>query len=163
MAEEVDTGRPPERPLPDLQEQPAGAGDAADHGEVVPRERGVENRRLATRRVRADDRRQLVEAGLVYPDDGAPFLLGFAKSAGRRSSCHSLMAASSRWVARRIGFCTLQPICRSTRLTWAGWYWTPNSCRIRLATRLVVHTSPRKPDASAPLASSVGSCSRWAT
>ena len=78
MAEELDARRTAKRSLPHLHQEPPGAGDAADHGEVVPRQGGVQDRRLAARGVGAHDGRQLVEAGLIYPDDGASLFPGFA-------------------------------------------------------------------------------------
>jgi hypothetical protein len=78
---------------------------------------------------------------------GHPF---FFLTAGQRLLSQSSMASSSRCRARRIGFCWLQPQARRIRLTWAGWYCTPNSALMTQATRSQVHTSPRKPTTSAP-------------
>jgi hypothetical protein len=45
---------------------------------VVARERGTQHRRLAARRIRPGHKRQQVERGLVYEEDGALFGPGFA-------------------------------------------------------------------------------------
>src|SRR5947207_15016304 len=122
--------------------------------------RHTQERGLPARVVRADRGRQQVAAGIVDPEDQPALFLGTLFRVGQRSAYQAAMAASSRWVARRIGRCTLQPTARSSRLTWAGWYRTPNSCSMTVATRAVVQTSPAKPYASAPRASSSGSRAR---
>ena len=104
----------------DLQEQPPVRRDAADDRQMIPRQGQVQDGRLATRRIGSDHTRQEIEGRLVYPDLGPPFGLGFFLIAGQRCSPQAAMAASSRWVARRIGFCTLQPTWRRRRLTCAG-------------------------------------------
>jgi hypothetical protein len=70
------------------------------------------------------------------------------------------MTPVSRWVARRMGFCRLQPQARKMRPTWEGWYETPSSRRITSATRPRVQMSPRNPKDSAPRLSSSGICAR---
>src|SRR5438067_12634220 len=103
------------------EEQVAVRADAADDREVVAAERHPQDRGLPARGVGADGPGQQVEAGLVEPEDHPPFFISPFLSAGQRSAYQAAMAASSRWVARRIGFWTLQPTARSRRLTWAGW------------------------------------------
>jgi hypothetical protein len=103
-----------------LLQQPAVVRQAPDDRQMVARERDAQDRRLAPWRVGAHRGGQQVEGRLVYPDDGSAFCDGFFLSAGRRCAAQSVMAASSRWAARVIGFCTDQPIRRSRRLTWAG-------------------------------------------
>jgi hypothetical protein len=63
------------------------------------------------------DTGQRLEARFVYKEDGLP--LGFRPFwlAGQVRSCHWTIAASSRWRARRIGFCGLHCICCRMRLT----------------------------------------------
>jgi hypothetical protein len=95
-------------------------------------------------------------AGLVDPEDHPPFVLGPFLSAGQRSARQAAMAASSRWVARRIGRYTLRPTALSGRLACAEWYRTPDSRSSTAATRAVVHPSPAKPYAPAPRASTAG-------
>ena len=56
------------------------------------------------RLVAADHRRQQVKAGLVYPDAGLTLALRPLLSAGQRLWYQAAMAASSRWVARTMGF-----------------------------------------------------------
>ena len=121
MLEKADDLGAPESPLAHLQEDPPVVGEAAQHGQMIARAGHAQDRRLAPRRVGAHEPRQQVEGGLVYPDDRAPLALGFACRAGQRSANQAVIACSSRWVARRIGFWTLQPISRRSRLIWAGW------------------------------------------
>ena len=92
-------------------------GDAADGRQVVSGEWGSQNRGLALGSVGPHDRGQGIEAALVYPDDSSTFFLGPLFTSGHRSVYHCLMASSSRWVARRVGFWTLQPISFRSRLT----------------------------------------------
>src|SRR5215212_2946141 len=153
MLQKLDDLGAPKRALADLEQEPPLVGQAADDREMIAGTGHPEDRRLPPRGVGAHQARQQIEAGLVYPDNRTPLALGFAKRAGQRSVHHWVMAVSLRWVARRIGFCTLQPISRRSRLICAGWYRTPNSCLIREATRLVVHTSPKNPCAAAPCSS----------
>jgi len=104
MLQELDDLGAPERALADLEEEPSIVGETADDGEMLAGTRHPEDRCLAPRGIGPHQARQQIEARLVYPDDGTPLALGFAKSAGQRSRHHSRMAASLRWVARRIGF-----------------------------------------------------------
>ena len=90
----------------------------------------------------------------------ATFALTAFLIAGHLCSRQCAIAASSRSVARRLGFWTLQPIARSKRPTWSGWYATPKTRLISVATRLRVQISPRKPQACAPLLSKAGSRAR---
>src|SRR3972149_5387464 len=102
-------------------QQGARARDAADDRQVIPRQPHAQDGGLPTGRISANHGGQEIEARLVYPDDGSAFFLGPLFIAGHRSVYHAAMAASSRWVARRIGFWTLQAIARRRRLTCAGW------------------------------------------
>ena len=96
----------------DQQQQPAVRGEAADGRQVVVGQRYPQEWGLAARGVGADRSRQQVEAGLVYPDDGPPFPLGFFLRTGQRSVSQRSIAASSLWLARRTGFWALQPAAR---------------------------------------------------
>jgi hypothetical protein len=64
----------------------------------------VQHRRLAPGRPGADHCWQRIEGRLIDPDNRAALLLGFALSAGHRLVLQRSIAASSRCVARRIGF-----------------------------------------------------------
>ena len=55
------------------------------------------------------------------------------------------MAASSRWMARVMGTCGVQPSPLRMRDTWLVLYETPNSSLSTWATRPQVQTSPRNP------------------
>jgi hypothetical protein len=102
------------------QQQLPDWGDRADGGYVVTGERHAQHRRLAPGRIGPDGGGQEVEAGLIYPDEGAAFGRRPLFRVGQRSPYQWAMAASSRWVARTIGCCTLQPMRARSRLTWAG-------------------------------------------
>ena len=83
-----------------LEQQLAVRGDAADDREVIAGEAHAQDRRLAAGGVGPHAAGQQIEAGFVYPDDGAPFGGRPFLSAGQRSAYQRAMAASSRWVAR---------------------------------------------------------------
>lgn len=59
-----------------VQEEVPVRRDGAYDGDVVPRERDAQERRLPARGVRPYDTRQQVEAGFINPDDGPSLLLG---------------------------------------------------------------------------------------
>lgn len=90
-------------------EQPPVGGHSANGRQMVARQGDGEHRCLAARRISADHTRQQIEGGLVYPDERTLLALGFFLSAGQRSVCHWAIAASSRWLARRVGFWRVQP------------------------------------------------------
>src|ERR671918_723855 len=140
--------------------QPAMGGDATDYRQMVSAEGYPEHRGLAPGGIGLDYQGQQVAAGLVYKDDGPAFVSGLFFRTGQRSSCQRRMAASSRWLARFRGFWRLQLYCLRMRPTWEGWYWTPKWRRIIWATLGWVQTSPRKPKAGGPWASSSSSWSR---
>ena len=91
------------RPLLRLHEQAPRGRDPADGREVVVGERHSQDRRLPLWRPSPHRHGQEVEARLVYPDDGSPFLGGFFPRAGQRSCHQAWMAASSRCAARAWG------------------------------------------------------------
>jgi hypothetical protein len=93
-------------------QQAALGGDPADDRQMVATEGQAEDRRLPARGVGPDGAREEVEARFVNPDDGSPLLVSPFFRAGQRSARHSSIAASLRWVARVIGFCTLHPAAR---------------------------------------------------
>ena len=112
VLEEADDVRALVGVLLHVHQQPAVRGDAADDGQVVAAQGEAEDRRLAARGVGPDGAGEEVEAGLVDPDDGPPFLVGPFLRAGQRSVRQASIAASSRWLARWTGFWTLQPAAR---------------------------------------------------
>jgi hypothetical protein len=144
-----------DRPRLHRQEQPAVPGDALI-AETWSRSAAPAARASACGRIDPDNRRQQVDAGLVAPGDGALAGAGFASSAGHRSARQARIGTSSRRVVRRTGFYGVQPIARSSRLTRAEWYRAPKTRSITAATRWVVQTSPRKPNAAAPKARKKG-------
>jgi hypothetical protein len=91
--------------------------DGTDRREMVTGIPFPQNRGLAHRRIRADDTGQRIESGLVYEEDR--LVLGFRPllRVSQVSSRQWVMAASSRWRARRAGFCGLQRIVRHKRPT----------------------------------------------
>src|SRR5262249_57496292 len=125
--------------------------DRTDGRQVIITEWRVQDRRLPTRRVCAHDRGQQIKTSLIYPDECASFSLGFFLIAGHFCSRQAAIACSLRWVARSIGFCTLQPTSRSRRPTWSGWYATPNSCLITAPTPPPARIPPPTPQPSPPL------------
>ncbi len=131
---------------------------------MVTGERHLQARGLSTGRPRPHGQGQPLEARVISPDAGAPFRGRFLSSAGHRCCPPAASARSSRGVARATGrwtLCwTLGGRAWSQRLTWAGWYGTPNVRRITAATRLPVPTWPRKPYAWGSRASRTGSWAR---
>src|SRR5215207_3380560 len=121
MLEEADRVRPLECSILLHHQQLSLQGDAAHRREMIARELFAKDGRLPDRSVGAYHRWQLVEAGLVHEHDRAPFLQGPFLSTGQRSCFQRLMAFSSRWFARRAGFCKESPNALSTRLTCAEW------------------------------------------
>src|SRR3712207_70016 len=95
--------------------------DGADGREMLAGPPLLEHRRVAHRRVGADHTGQGVESRLI--DEEEALLVSFRPllRAGHVSWRQRAMAASSRWRARRAGFCRLQRIALSKRPTWLGW------------------------------------------
>jgi hypothetical protein len=77
--------------------------------------------RVPYRGIGMDDTGQKIEPGLVYEENRVLLGLGPLLRAGQVSSRQRAMAASSRWRARRAGFCGFQPIALSSQPTWTGW------------------------------------------
>jgi len=107
-------------PLLTLGEHLSTHRDAADRRDVLVAQRDTQNRRLANRSVGAHHAGQEREARLIYPDNGSPVGCRPFFSAGQRCAYQAAIFASSRWVARRIGFCGLQRSAFRRRLTCAG-------------------------------------------
>src|SRR5215207_2293479 len=93
----------------------------ADHRKMVVAEGFLEPGRLTYWGIPRRERRQQVKAALVHKYCGGSRLQGPFFSSGHRSSFQCLMASSSRWSARRVGFCRLKLKALSRRLTCAGW------------------------------------------
>jgi hypothetical protein len=94
--------------------------DGANGREVIPRPPFPENGRLSYRGIGAGDTGQGVEPGFINEEDRLPLGLRPLLSAGHVSSRQRVMAASSRWRARRAGFCGLQRMASHKRPTWRG-------------------------------------------
>ncbi len=120
MLQKANHIRAAESPLLHHHQQGAIYGDATDGCYVVPGERHSEDRALSPRSIGAYLTGQQVEARFVYPDNGPSLFFRPLFSSGQRSVYQTAMAASSLWVARRTGFCMLQPISFRSRQTWAG-------------------------------------------
>ena len=91
--------------------------DCTDRGEVIAGPPVPQNGRVPDGGVGPGDTRQGVKARLIYKEDA--LLLGLCPllRAGQVSSRHWAIATSSRWRARRAGFCGLQRIALSKRPT----------------------------------------------
>src|SRR5262245_51572958 len=110
--------------------------------QMIARLKDLEDRRLATRRIRSYQTWQQVESSLINTNDETPFAASFFFRAGQTSLRHRVMAASSRCVARSSGRCGVQSMDFYIRETWALWYVTLNSHSMTLATRSQVQTPP---------------------
>jgi len=136
-----------------FQEQFPLGGDPGNGRQMIAQQVFFQDRRQTPRCIAAHHHGQQVEPGFVYEDDDSPFFAGLFLSSGQRS-CHQRSISSGlRCLACTNGFWGVQPNSLRMRLTWAGWYRTPSSPWISLATRGFVHTAPRNPKASAPFAS----------
>ncbi len=120
MAEEAHHILPPQRVLPEVQQECPVGGDATNGREMIVGERDTQDGRVTARCIGANAARQEVEARFIYPDDSPSVSLGPLLSAGQRSSYQAWMAASLRWIARSIGCWGLQSMARRRRLTCAG-------------------------------------------
>jgi hypothetical protein len=125
-------------------------GERAGQRHPLPVERAPQDWRSASGRPGPSDDREEREARLVLEDDRGLLACGVLLTSDQVSLTQRSIAPSFRSKARRAGFCRLQPICRSSRWTCPGWYSTPVSIAITLATRSSVQSSVGKPFASAP-------------
>ena len=98
-------------------QQPAVKRNGADCGQMVMRQKYLQDWCLFTWRIGPKTSRQQIEARFIYPSNGSAFFLGLFLRAGQRSVSHSWIAASLRWIARCTGFCGVQPISCRSRLT----------------------------------------------
>ena len=101
--------------------QPPLWGDGADGREMIASPPLLQDRGLSNRRIGADDAGQRIEPGFIDKKDASPLGLRPLLMAGQVSWRQRAMATSSRWRARRAGFCGLQRIVLSNRPTWTGW------------------------------------------
>src|SRR5215203_5888750 len=108
------------RPLLKGHVELAFEGDGAHRREVISCELLLKDGRLSHRGVGANHHRQQVEARLIGEHYGPAFLLRPFLREGHLSSFQRSMASSSRWLARRCGFCKLCLKALSKRLTCAG-------------------------------------------
>src|ERR1041385_2891974 len=108
---------PIESPLLPCHQQLSLLSYPADYCQMIPRQWYMQDRCLSKRRISAHHSGQQVEASFVYPHDSLPSCSRFFLRAGQRLVYQAAIAASSRWVARRSGFCGLQPICSRMRPT----------------------------------------------
>jgi hypothetical protein len=95
----------------DRHQQLALRGYRANDREMIACQRHMQGWRLPTRGVTAYHSGQQVETGFVYPDDDSSLAQALFLSVGQRSEYQAAIASSSRWVARMIGFCGVQPSC----------------------------------------------------
>ena len=149
MLQESHNGWPFERFLLSHGVQFSLRRDGTHHRRVVP-ETIAQFRCLSTRRIGAHRSRKQVEAGFVYEDQRSSFSSGLFLSSGKVSACQPAISSSSRWSARSLGSCRVQPILCSNRPTCLSLDDTPNSCLMTAPTRARVQPSLRKPYDSAP-------------
>lgn len=120
------------------------------------------HRRFAARRPGTTVYRLEQEAGFIEKNNAglpaSPLFFRRGQSYLRQAS----MAASSRWLARRCGFCCVNPRACNKRPTWSGWYSTPNRRWITFAIRRQVHKFVRKPATNGP-ARTMAANSRFCT
>jgi hypothetical protein len=135
--------------------------NAAHDGQVIPCLKDTQDGRLTQRRIGSNAGGQQVEARFVHKNQCAAFQPGLFFNSAQTSDRHVAMAVSSRWLARSSGIWGVHFKSLSKRATCDLWYTTPHSHSITLPTRGHVHTSPRKPYASAPWDNKSGSRCFW--
>jgi hypothetical protein len=96
-------------------------GYGRDGRQMIPRPPLAEHGRLSPWGIGAHDTGQGVKPGFIYEEDGLLLGLRPLLMAGQVSSRQRVIAASSRWRARRMGFCGLQWIALHRRPTCVGW------------------------------------------
>ena len=128
----------------------------AHDGQMIMRLKHAQNGRLTARCIRANGGGQQIEARFIHKNQGAPLQPSLFFISAQTSLRQRVMAPSSRWAARSTGIWGVHFNSFSTRATCDLWYATPNSHSMTFLTRGQVHTSPRKPYASAPWDSNSG-------
>ena len=119
--------------------------DRGDRRQMVAGPPLPQDGRLAHRRIRAHDTGEGIKPGLVDEEDALWLGWGPLLMAGQVALRPCAIAPSSRWRARRAGFCGLQQSTWHKRPTWRGWYEIPNASCMTAAIRPRVQTWPRKP------------------
>ena len=116
----------------------------------LPVKRILQHRGLSFRRPGSTAVWPLTEPALINEHYRASFLSGFFLSSGQRRFFHPPIAGSSRSSARPVGRWQLQPSFSNSHPTCPGWYFTPQSRSISLATRSKVQRFVSYPKASGP-------------
>ena len=132
-------------------------GDAGHRRKLLPIKRILQYRSLPFGRPGPTTVRSLTQPAFVDEHYRAPLTLGFFLSFGQLRFCHRSMADSSRCNARPVGRWQLQPSFPNSQPTCPGWYSTPKSCSISLATRCRVHKLVSYPKAWGPCLSFISS------
>jgi hypothetical protein len=94
--------------------------DGTDRREMIPGPPFPEDGCLTYWSIRADATGPGREPGFIDEAERLPLGFGPFLSAGQVSSRQRVMATSSRWRARRAGFCGLQWMAWHKRPTWRG-------------------------------------------
>lgn len=81
----------------------------ADGRQMIAAQPVADDGRVCDRRPRAHDGRCQREARLVLEDERGARAPGFFLMRGASSRCQRAISSSSRWLARRIGFCQERP------------------------------------------------------
>ena len=108
------------RGILDVHDQSSIQCKATDGREMITGPFDLQHRRLPDRGIGPHRHGQQIKSRLIYKDDGALFRFGLFFSSTERCSRHSLMAVSSRWLARSTGFCLLYLILCRRREQWVG-------------------------------------------
>src|SRR5262245_19962859 len=133
-------------------------GEGDGHRDPLPVEPMAEDRGLSPARPGPPDNGRQRGSRLVLEDDPGPLLTGPLFMAGHSSRTQSLIACSSRSMARRAGFCQLHRSRLRIRQTCPMLYPTPVSIAITWATRSRVQSSVFQPWARGPLSSARSTC-----
>jgi len=108
------------RMILNMHEKPPIGSHTTNSREMIASQFHRQDRRLSNRGVGPHCHRQQVKSRLIYKNNGALFLFGLFFSSTDRCSRHRWIAASSRWVARWIGFWRLCLIVQRRRLQCVG-------------------------------------------
>src|SRR5437660_832159 len=131
-------------------------GEGGGHRDPLPVEGMAEDRGLAPGCPGAPDHRRQRGPAFVLEDDPGLLPAGEFFISGHSSRTQRAIASSSRSIARRAGFCQLQPSRRRIFQTCPTVYRIPVSIAITSATRSNVHSSVCQPYAAGPLSNA-----RW--
>src|SRR6516165_3963319 len=138
-------------------------GDPGHRGKRLPVKAILQHRGLTFGRPRPTAMWPLAQSALIDEHYRASFLLGFFLSLGQLRFFHRSMAGSSRSNARPVGRWQLQPSFPNSQPTCPGWYSTPKSRSISLATRSRVQRLVSYPKAWGPSLSLLSSFFRSAS